>query len=161
MKNVLFIDFYNSIVRLNGDKYYGITPNFEVWDALKTIKPDYLFILENEPSDKKADMRDSDFKLEYYKRALVKYMNLPNTFVEFNYCPSKDPLNEYRKPNVAMYARMLSKYVGCDHDAPFADELASCLVIGHEDDRICAEKIGCKFLPTDDFVRIMNEHTQG
>jgi len=156
MRNVLILDFYDTVVTRHnteeGYSYFNIKPNFPMWEAIKLMDPDYIFIVENESFADKAEMRGYQFMYEYYRRALAVYLDGQNTFVEYNFCPFEDSDPEYRKPNIGIYRSMFVKILKADNTAPFSDPDTQVVVVGHETDRLIAQKIGAKFAHTDEVL---------
>lgn len=156
MKNVLILDFYNTVVtpvnQEDGKSYWNLQPNLPMWKAIKMMSPDFVFIFENENFADKAEMRDHQFLYEYFRRSLGHFLSDIGTFVEFDFCPYSDSDVEYRKPNLGMYRTLFVRHLKAKYTHPFSDPDTRIVCIGHELEQQVAEKMSVKFVATEDIV---------
>lgn len=167
MKNykVLFADLDGTLIKTKSGETFpkGIWDmefRFEVWDAIKKMKPEYVLIVSNQGGIEKGLVNADHFydKFFYIINSISEYCNIP---VSGDYCSNNDIKDFNRKPNIGMLNSLLYhtklKSIICKSD---------CLMIGDasgkegqwsDTDRKTAENFGCDYLDVEDFVKLVNE----
>jgi DNA 3'-phosphatase len=130
---------------------------FEVLDAIKKFVSEtpieFMYIVTNQEGIEKrlVDREDLMNKVNYICSAIKEYCNIP--IVNFTYCDTNDPEDEWRKPNTKMLSTMLEL---CNEDKE------KCLMIGDasglkgqysDTDKKAAENFGIDYMDVNDFVK--------
>lgn len=163
MKNykILFADLDGTLIKTKSGETFpkGIWDmefRFDVLDAIKKMKPDYVLIVSNQGGINIGIVDADNFqvKLEYISRAIREYCRC-KTYCE--YCKTNDPKDSYRKPNVGMLNHLTERYIGDD----FEYIKSVSLMIGDasgkkgqfsNSDMKTAINFGIDYMDVDDFV---------
>lgn len=170
MKNykILFADLDGTLIKTKSGETFpkGIWDmefRFEVLDAIKKLRPDYLLIVSNQGGIESGFVDTYDFqsKSEYIGRAIKEYCGC-KCYCE--YCETNNKQNYYRKPNTGMLNRLLQEVQ--TNWFRYEDMIKEgCLMIGDasgkvgqysDTDKKTAENFGCDYLDVDDFVKLVN-----
>lgn len=168
---VLFCDLDGTLIdTLTGETFpkgiWDMKIKFDVLDAIKRIKPEFIFIVTNQGGIEKGfvNRRNFEFKMEYILRSMREYLDY-NALVEYSYCASNDKNNKYRKPNIGMCLKLSERYIQKNNSAPQIANI-DCLMIGDasgkegqfsDSDKKTAENLGIDYLDVDDFVKIYDK----
>lgn len=161
---VLFADLDGTLIKTKSGETFpkGIWDmefRFEVWDAIKKMKPGFLFIVSNQGGIEKGliDRYSFSYKIKYVSKAIKDYCDY--LIVDDTFCASNDKKNMYRKPNTGMLWHLFNMH------ADGVAKVSDCLMIGDasgkegqwsDTDRKTAENFGCDYLDVEDFVKLVN-----
>ena len=157
---ILFCDLDDTLIEtLSGEAFpkgvWDMRLKIDVFDKIKELKPEYLFIVTNQGGISTGYV-DIDYfisKMKFIVAAIKDYTNIP--FVGYDYCSSNNPSNWRRKPNSGMLHQILHRY-GLENV-----DLSNCLMIGDASgkegqysntDRRTAERMGIDYLDVIDFL---------
>jgi len=74
---------------------------FDIWDEIKKLDPEYLFIVTNQGGiGKYVNKEHFEGKCQYVCDAIQEYTKIKN--VDWTYCSTTDKDDPYRKPNAGM-----------------------------------------------------------
>ena len=99
--------------------------------------------------------------MEYIIRSIQEYVGC---YTEYSYCESNNKSNRYRKPNIGMLERLLTK---CQLHLFRSDNLSNedCIMIGDasgkegqfsDSDKKTAKNFGIDYIDVEDFINEMN-----
>lgn len=168
MKNykILFADLDGTLIKTKSGETFpkGIWDmefRFDVLDAIKKLKPDYILIVSNQGGIESGfvDAYDFQSKSEYISRAIREYCGC-ECYCE--YCETNNKQDYYRKPNIGMLNLLIETYVGDDFDYIKSKSLMIGDASGKEGqfsdtDKKTAENFGIDYIDVDDFVNALNK----
>lgn len=127
------------------------------------MKPLCLLIVTNQGGIETGfvNRRNFEFKMEYIIRSIQEYVGC---YTEYSYCESNNKSNRYRKPNIGMLERLLTK---CQLHLFRSDNLSNedCIMIGDasgkegqfsDSDKKTAKNFGIDYIDVEDFINEMN-----
>lgn len=142
---------------------WDIIFKFDIWDAIKKLEPEYLFIVTNQGGiGKYVDKEHFETKCQYVAYSIQEYTKIKN--VDWTYCSTTDKEDPYRKPNAGMASTLtLSNHLFLNQDFNPED----CLMIGDADgtpgtfsdsDKKFAENVfgGIDFISPKELIEINN-----
>ena len=143
------------------DGIWDMKFKMDVLDAIKTLKPEFVFIVTNQGGIENGLVNETYFrsKLEYVCMSLRELIGNEN--VTSYYCASNDVNNQYRKPNTKMLEELTERFVGDDFD--FIKQKS--LMIGDasglegqfsDSDKKTAENFGIDYMDVKEFVKKIN-----
>lgn len=162
---ILFCDLDGTLIKTKSGETFpkGIWDmkfRFEVLDAIKKMKPDYVLIVSNQGGINIGIVDADNFqaKSEYISRAIREYCKCECYCA---YCQYNDKSNRYRKPNTGMLELLTEKYVGDDFEYIKSQALMIGDASGKEwqfsdSDKKTAENFGIDYMDVDDFVEQIN-----
>lgn len=133
---------------------------FDVLNAIKALKPDYICIVTNQGGIEKGFVNEQAFiyKFEYVKRAIKEYTGI----ITINeYCKVNNPNVIFRKPNVGMLRNGLYDINVINFNNKY--DKRDCLMIGDasglegqysDTDKKTAENFGIDYLDVAEFVKV-------
>lgn len=161
---ILFCDLDDTLITtLSGKTFaqgiWDMQPKFEVWDKIREIMPEYVFIVTNQGGiGRFVTEQEFECKLDFITAGLRRYIK-SNVLqgVDAMYCPSVEKEDPMRKPNPGMGEYLIDVF-GLD-DVDKSDMLmigdASGLPGNFSDsDKSFADNFGIKYLDVNDFVRV-------
>lgn len=163
---VIFADLDGTLIdTISGKTFpkgiWDMKIKFDVLDKIKEIKPLCLLIITNQGGIGKGfvNRRNFEFKMEYLCRSITEYTGID---VEYSYCESNDPNNEYRKPNIGMVDSLAYKMINrgiIDNGISTYNILMIGDASGKEgqfsdSDKKCAENAGFDYMDVDDFINL-------
>ena len=165
--NYLFCDLDGTLIdTISGkpfpDGIWDMKFKMDVLDAIKTLKPEFVFIVTNQGGIENGLVNETNFrsKLEYVCMSLRELIGNEN--VTSYYCASNDVNNQYRKPNTKMLEELTERFVGDDFD--FIKQKS--LMIGDasglegqfsDSDKKTAENFGIDYMDVKEFVKKIND----
>ena len=159
---VLFADLDGTLINTySGDTFprgiWDMEFRFDVWDKIKELKFDYIFIVSNQGGIEKGFVDNDRFtsKMEYIANSLMEYTNNFNIF--YDYCVSNDKSDYYRKPNIGMLEELVDCTCALGSDFPKENILMIGDASGKEgqfsdSDKKCAENFGIDYMDVEDFL---------
>lgn len=159
---VLFADLDGTLINTySGDTFprgvWDMEFRFDVWDKIKELKFDYIFIVSNQGGIEKGFVNSDRFvnKMEYIVSSLIEYTNNSNIFYDF--CTSNDKSDYYRKPNPGMLEDLVECTCALGPDFPKENILMIGDASGKEgqfsdSDKKCAENFGIAYMDVEDFL---------
>lgn len=156
MINILFCDLDDTLITTVSGKTFpegiwDMKPKFEVWDAIKVLKPDQIVIVSNQGGVELGYVSCSSIisKLQYICECIEDYTEI---VTYYDICTSNDKNNPKRKPNPGMLEGYLPK------DFNPTDYLMIGDASGKEgqwsdSDKQTAINAGIPYLDVDDFVK--------
>lgn len=112
---VLFCDLDGTLIEtISGATFpegvWDMKLKFDVFDAIKNLDPEEIFIVSNQGGIKKGYIKEDVFwtKLHYIQMCLSLYCG--GKFVNLEYCISTDKNDPRRKPNTGMLEHGLNLY---------------------------------------------------
>lgn len=161
---VLFVDLDDTLIETISGKTFpqGIWDmrlKFSVLDRIKELQPLYIFIVTNQGGIEKGlvNQKNFNYKAEYIIRSIREYTSVLN--VQYDFCPTNDPNNFYRKPNVGMLENLMRRYILAIDEVKKED----CLMIGDasgkegqfsDTDKQTAKNFGIDYLDVNDFIKM-------
>ena len=115
---IIFADLDSTLIETKSGKTFPLSildfkPIWKVWKYLRDNLDDgdYLFIVTNQGGIEKGLVKESYFesKISYISMALREYIK-KGLMIDFIYCKSNDPANQYRKPNTGMLSEIIQRY---------------------------------------------------
>ena len=164
LKKIIFCDLDGTLIEtISGETFpkgiWDMQIKFEVLDAIKKLKPEYILIVSNQGGIESGFVNAHDFraKSEYITRAIRQYYGCE---CDAMYCQSNDKLDPYRKPNTGMLYSLLEKYVGDDFDYIKQKSLMIGDASGKEgqfsdSDKRTAENFNIDYIDVNDFVNTL------
>lgn len=174
MKNykILFADLDGTLIKTkSGETFpkgiWDMEIRFDVLDAIKKLRPDYLLIVSNQGGIEKGFVNEHHFcaKLGFIVHSIAEYCNIA---VDYYYCDTNNDNDYFRKPNIGMLEQAISDYnlVSNNHnDYMPIYKKSEMLMIGDasgkegqfsDTDKKTAENFGIDYLDVDDFVEQIN-----
>lgn len=163
---ILFCDLDGTLIKTkSGETFpkgiWDMELRLEVFDAIKDMWPNGLFIVSNQRGIASGYVNKDNFdvKLKYVCTCIKEYVN---TSVGSIYCPEN---NDYAKPSPKMLENLfieINKYEEYKSWTPITKD--DCLMIGNasgkegqfsDTDKKTAENFGIDYLDVDDFVEQM------
>ena len=163
-KTVIFCDLDGTLIdTISGETFpkgiWDMRIKFDVFDAIKKLNPEYIFIVSNQGGIESwfVDAHDFRAKSEYITRAIREYCGCECYAM---YCEANDKLDPCRKPNPGMLENLLESYVGDDFDYIKQKSLMIGDASGKEgqfsdSDKKTAENFGIDYIDVDDFVNAL------
>lgn len=163
MKNykILFADLDGTLIKTkSGETFpkgiWDMKLRFDVLDAIKSLQPQYVFIVSNQGGIEKGFVNRAHFinKLDYICSSIEEYCNCSCDAV---YCVTNDKSNPNRKPNVGMLSSLTETYF--DDMRDYVKSIS--LMIGDasgkdgqfsDSDKKTAENFGIDYMDVNDFV---------
>lgn len=157
---VVFADLDDTLITtISGETFpkgvWDMKIKFDVLDKLKQLKPKVIYIVSNQGGISQGFVNEFNFraKIDYVAKAIREYTDIP---VHWDYCPSNDKNNPYRKPNTGSLVFFNEIYVD-RVDAHYHEILMIGDASGKEgqfsdSDKKCAENYGIDYLDVDDFL---------
>lgn len=112
--DIIFSDLDGTLINtISGEQFpkgiWDMQIRFEVLDAIKSLHPQYVFIVSNQGGIENGFVDEDNFrvKLDYVIRAIREYCGCKCYGV---CCITNDKLNPRRKPNTGMLEYLLEKY---------------------------------------------------
>ena len=158
---ILFCDLDGTLIKTKSGETFpkGIWDmefRFEVLDAIKKMKPDYVLIVSNQGGINIGIVDADNFqaKSEYISRAIREYCKC-KCYCE--YCETSNRQDQYRKPNTGMLYHLTESYVGDDLEYIKSQSLMIGDASGKEgqfsdSDKKTAENFGIDYMDVDDFI---------
>lgn len=147
---VLFSDLDGTLIKpIIGKDFpvgcYDMQPMFDTLEAIKNCKPDIVVIISNQGGIEEGYVNAYFFKnkIRWVSSIVAEYCKCECLL---DYCPSSNPNNIMRKPNIGMVDRYRayaeSKHMDCEY-----------LMIGdRSEDKQCAENAGIPYYDVKDFI---------
>ena len=163
-QKILFADLDGTLIETYTGKQFpqGIWDmkfKFDVWDKIKEMSPDYLFIVTNQGGiGRFVSEEDFEAKLDYVTAAIKHYIK-NNTFLAADaiYCPSIEKDDPLRKPNPGMLEYLYNRY-----ELNKYSKTEMCMIGDasglpgnfSDSDKKTAENFGIKYIDVNDFLKI-------
>ena len=168
-KTILFTDLDGTLINTISENVFpegvwDMKINFKCLDAIKKMKPEYVFIVTNQGGISYGYVSQESFetKLNYVMQAVGDYCGCT---CDAMYCESNDEENPHRKPNTEMLETLLKNYIE-GYDVAKGKIKKRCLMIGDasgmewqfsDSDKKTAINFGIDYMDVDDFIHKMNE----
>ena len=164
-KKVIFCDLDGTLIEtISGETFpkgvWDMRIRFDVLDVIKSLHPQYVFIVSNQGGIESGFVNDDNFraKMEYIARAIWEYCGCKCYAM---YCETNDKSDPYRKPNTGMLEALLEKHVGDDFDYIKQKSLMIGDASGKEgqfsdSDKKTAENFGIDYMDVNDFVNALS-----
>lgn len=164
-KKILFADLDGTLIKTKSGETFpkGIWDmefRFDVLDAIKYMKPDYILIVSNQGGIESGfvDLDNFQAKVEYIACAIQEYCEC-KAYCE--YCTTNNKEDPYRKPNIGMLNHLTEKYIGDDFEYIKSVSLMIGDASGKEgqfsdSDKKTAENFGIDYMDVDDFISYYN-----
>lgn len=168
-KKILFADLDGTLIdTISGATFpkgiWDMKLKFDVIDKIKELGFECLIIITNQGGIEKGFVNERDFtkgKMNFICMGLSEYLGIP---VDYNYCPSNDKENHFRKPNIGMLNAACKNIIeGRFH---MASDKQNMLMIGDasgkegqfsDSDKKTAENFGIDYMDIYDFVNYREE----
>lgn len=152
---VLFSDLDGTLIEtLSGKEFpigcFDMQPKIEVLKAIKLFKPDIVVIVSNQGGIQEGYVNGLFFrnKIKWVTSIVAECCGCECVF---DYCPSSDPNNVMRKPNIGMIDRYRSFVLSKHYDAKY-------FMIGdRNEDEQCAKNAKIDYLDVNEFVKEYNK----
>lgn len=160
--NILFADLDGTLINpISKNTFpqgiWDMALNFDAFDAIKKMNPDYVFIVTNQGGIPKFVSECAfETKLNYVKASLQSYCNIKT--IDAMYCVSDNKDNIYRKPNIGMLDHLVKFYELTNKE--------DMLMIGDasgnpgnfsDSDKMAAENFGIEYKDINEFI---NEYSK-
>lgn len=149
-KNVLFADLDGTLINtIFGKDFpiacYDMAIKWDVLEAIRICNPEVVLIVSNQGGIEAGFVNPNFFrnKIMWVSSVVAEYCKCD---CSFDYCPTNDKNNIFRKPNPGMINKFIEQE--CDVDENFM-----AIMIGDRDeDCKCAENANIKYFDVNDFV---------
>lgn len=159
---IIFCDLDDTLIKTHtGETFpkgvWDMEFKYDVWDKIKELTPEYLFIITNQGGiGKFVDLERFESKVAYVASAIKEYCEIP--LVDWTYCSSPDKKDPCRKPNTGMFKTLtLSNHLFLNKDFTLDD----CLMIGDasgkpgdfsDSDKKFAENLKIDYIDVDELI---------
>ena len=164
--DIIFSDLDGTLINnVSGETFpkgiWDMKIRFDVLDTIKSLHPQYVFIVTNQGGIESEFVDESNFrsKIDYIAHTITEYCDCECYGM---YCRSNDKSNPWRKPNTKMLEALLDNYVEDDIDYIKAKYLMIGDASGKDGqfsdtDKKTAENFGIDYLDVEDFINEMND----
>lgn len=159
---IIFCDLDDTLIKTHtGETFpkgvWDMEFKYEVWDKIKELTPEYLFIITNQGGiGQFVNKERFEDKVAYVASAIKEYCEIP--IVDWTYCDSVDKNDPYRKPNTGMATTLfLTNKLLINEDFSKSD----CLMIGDasgklgdfsDSDKKFAENLKIDYIDVDELL---------
>ncbi len=149
-KRVLFSDLDGTLIQtLSGKEFplgcFDMQPRFDTLQAIQNFRPDIVVIISNQGGIEKGYVNDIFFKnkIQWCTSIVAECCGCDCVY---DYCPTCDPNNVMRKPNIGMIDRYKA-YAKANHE-----ECEYRMIGDRDEDEQCAKNAGIEYLHVDKFI---------